>query len=154
MNFTARNPTHLIFPYLPPPLQASPQEKKQTLPNPTPFPKTSFVMSAVVCHKLYPLAQTASLANVCCIESLVWFKALASATLPILDPYWDSSQLPCCYPMSLRSCSFGFAELAPSHAPVGHSCWDRLAHHFSCVHVIKCQLSFTSTARVSSPILS
>lgn len=59
----------------PPPLQVPSQGKQANTTKSNPFPKNSFVMSAVVCHKLYPLAQTASLANVCYIESLVWFEA-------------------------------------------------------------------------------
>lgn len=36
-------------------------------------------------------------------------KSLVSATLSILDPYWDSSWMPCCCPVLCRSCSFGSA---------------------------------------------
>jgi hypothetical protein len=56
-------------------------------------------------------------------------RSLASAILSILDPYWDSSQISCCCPVSWRSCSLGSAILAPSCVPTVHRqsrYWGRL----------------------------
>ncbi|CAO2588008.1 hypothetical protein LEMLEM_LOCUS4761, partial [Lemmus lemmus] len=39
------------------------------------------------------------------------------ATLWVLDPYWDSSWIFCCCPVSWRCCNFGSAGLAPSVLP-------------------------------------
>ena len=53
-------------------------------------------------------------------------RPLASATLSILDPYWDSSQISCCCPVSWSSCVSGPAGWAPSLAPAVHrwgGCW-------------------------------
>jgi hypothetical protein len=47
-------------------------------------------------------------------------KSLASVTLSILDPYWDSSQISWFCPVSWRSYSFGFVGLVPSHAVAVH----------------------------------
>jgi hypothetical protein len=44
----------------------------------------------------------------------------ASALLSILDPQPDFSWISCCWQLMWRSCSFGPAELAPSHAPAVH----------------------------------
>ena len=53
-------------------------------------------------------------------------RSLASATLSVLDPQWDSSQIFCCCPLSWRSCSFAFVEPVPSCTPAVHQwgrCW-------------------------------
>jgi hypothetical protein len=42
-------------------------------------------------------------------------RPLAFATLSMLDPHQDSSQLSCCCPVSWRACSFSSAGPAPSY---------------------------------------
>jgi hypothetical protein len=54
-------------------------------------------------------------------------RPLASASLSILDPRWDSSRIHCCCPVSWRSCSFEPVGPAPSCTPAVHwwgTCWD------------------------------
>jgi hypothetical protein len=51
-------------------------------------------------------------------------RPLASATLSVLDPHWESSQISCCCLVSWRSCSFNSSGTAPSQAPDVHR-WDR-----------------------------
>jgi hypothetical protein len=53
-------------------------------------------------------------------------RPLATATLSILDPHRDSSQIDCCCPLSWRSYSLGSVGLAPSYIPTVHGwcrCW-------------------------------
>lgn len=48
---------------------------------------------------------------------------LASATLSILESYWDSSQISCWCPVSWRACSFGSSMSVPSHTQAVLRCW-------------------------------
>ena len=50
------------------------------------------------------------LPNIRLFARIYWssMRPLASATLSILEPHWDSSQISCCCSVSWRLCSFGW----------------------------------------------
>jgi hypothetical protein len=79
-----------------------------------------------VCLFVCFLVHTSLLAKACCNESLLCFVALASATLSILDPPKDPSQISFCCPVLWRSCSFGSVGLVVFSAPTDHI--DGLTH--------------------------
>ena len=88
-------------------------------------------------------------------------RPLASATLSILDPYWDSSLISCCCPGSWRACGYGSGGPAPSHTPAVHRwgrCWGEPTQSPGSgpgweLSWSACQLSCTHTTRASSPAL-
>jgi hypothetical protein len=59
-----------------------------------------------------------------CLLQWLWSgkRFLASPTLLILGPHWDSSHICCCCPVSWRSCSFGSVQSCAS-ADVQGRCW-------------------------------
>ena len=74
------------------------------------------------------LQSTLSSTHLCLLMfiAMTWsdLRSLASATLSILEPHWDSSRIPCCCPVSWRSCSFGSVGPA-SCTPAVHQCIGR-----------------------------
>ena len=116
MNFTLGTPIPLISssPHTCPlPLQLTPSREKY------------LIVEAVVCHSVshsVPLVHTSLLANAHGNESDM--RPLASASLSILEPVWDSFQISCCCPVSWRSYSFGSVGPASSCTLARHL-WDR-----------------------------
>jgi len=123
------NPTHLpLSLYLPSNLAMTPpQNTKIKNRNKTKSPKPNisacrgliYSMSRCVSH--YTLSST-HLYLPTFIATSHWYdlRPLASATLSVLGPHRDSSQMCCCCPESWRPCSFGSAGQAPSLAPAVH----------------------------------
>jgi hypothetical protein len=62
-----------------------------------------------VCHTLYPLPKHLYLPMFIAMSHWSGSRPLVSATLSILGPQWDSSQISCCYGVSRRPWSFGSA---------------------------------------------
>jgi hypothetical protein len=94
VSFTSCAPIPLMFLSL---ISCSLSQKKETVKT-NPHPQSSYW-----CHTVYPFVQTALLENAHCIEPLVGSKPLASTTLSILDPHWDSTSIFYYCPVSWRS---------------------------------------------------
>jgi hypothetical protein len=80
-----------------------------------------------VCPAVYPLLFMRLCLQIF-IAKIHWSgpRLLASATLSILDPHWDSSWISCCRPVSWRPCSSGSVGPTPSctpAAPLWGRCW-------------------------------
>ena len=107
MIFTSCPPIHsthfpLLSPLRPVPCNLSPNRGKKCL------------MVTIVCQCVL---QYTLLSTLLCLQ-----RPLASATLSMLDPYWDSWTSWFC-PVSWRSCSCESINLGPSYTPVHR--WDR-----------------------------
>lgn len=75
-----------------------------------------------MCPPVHHFVLTAWLANVDAMSHHSGSRPLAFATLSMLDAYWDSFWVSCCWPVSWWSCSFSSAGLAPWHAPAVYKC--------------------------------
>ena len=106
-------------------------------------------METAVCHGVShntPFCPNTFLQMFIAVSHLSGSRPLASATLSILNPHWDSSQISCCCPVSQRSCSFGSVGLAPSPA-LADGRWGRCWGGSGSGVLVSPQVSYAAQAR-------
>jgi hypothetical protein len=125
------NPTHLpaLHICLPSLQPLNQKERKTKTQNTTTKPSlwscslsqcVTHSVSLTVCHSQCVTYHPTFLPVLTAVSHWSGSRTLASVPQSRLDPHRDSSQIACCCPVSWRSCSFGSAELGPSHTLAAH----------------------------------